>query len=648
MSTYNENLNASVVASLQAQELKQNTTQAQLNAAMFTLYYAEDAKITAMEKLKRTEDAYDKQEVVKEEAVNNNNIAVNLVATANQEKQYTTQSISNTAVAAANVQVATNAIVNLASDMGSVLSILNAADYGSQIFEQALAVNVLMSDTAYNAEVTSQWAMEASALTAEITATTVADMATTTATSVSGLLTALTSQLDATTALQVSDNTALVSASVAEKQAEGLLADTKVDYNAAQAAYLLSINELNLNLQVVDTIIKSNKSHFTVTFDAYLNPFHYCAEHNPNMVIYSKSPVKNYYITIVKESEKSLFSIATAEGLIGTKKSTLLVPEGNKSLTKKLEITGLLDSNGDPVKLGEGYVVFVLAQFETEYKKSLNNFEDYLTAPSAPFALTHKLNSPKKLAVDVKKSVLHFDLEENSEYKVEYRCMFLPDNSELIKELLTTGSLESIEMHVVENTETDIETEANSKLQESISKLKSELKTMMAELNENTKITARTPKLDAAKEKLTESIKSIGENIQLQEDSITKTISDVSSPIVQEEAVVVPKDKQSDLLKPGFFFNLLIAENVTEGNYSVPNPTKHEIKVVGDKVSVVLPILENTTDNFGNPLVKGNKYIPVVLSYASGPKKDAVQFSNSLSDYQHTDSFVYQIINSKK
>lgn len=53
MSSYNENLNASVATSLQAQELKLSTTQAQLNAGMFTLYYAEDAKITAQEKLKK-------------------------------------------------------------------------------------------------------------------------------------------------------------------------------------------------------------------------------------------------------------------------------------------------------------------------------------------------------------------------------------------------------------------------------------------------------------------------------------------------------------------------------------------------------------------------------------------------------------------
>lgn len=101
--------------------------------------------------------------------------------------------------------------------MGSIVSILNAADYGSQIYDQAVAVNKLMNDTAYNAEVASQLAMDASYRTAEVTASTVSDMATITGTSITDLVTVLNSQLGATTTLQVTENTAFTDAATARK-----------------------------------------------------------------------------------------------------------------------------------------------------------------------------------------------------------------------------------------------------------------------------------------------------------------------------------------------------------------------------------------------------------------------------------------------
>jgi hypothetical protein len=646
MSSYNENLNASVVASLQAQELKLNSTQSQLNSAMFTLYYAEDAKITATEKLDKTEETYKDQEEIKEETVDNNNIAVNLLATANQEKSYTQQSVTNTAVAAANVQVATNAIVNLASDMGSILSILNAADYGSQIYQHAKAVTILMNDTAYNAEVTSQWSMESSSLTAEITANTVADMASTTATSINDLLTVLSSQLDATTALQVSDNTALVAASVDEKKAEGLLEDTKVDYKATLYAYTLSIQELNLNLLVKDTTVKGKDHSFTVQFDAYLNPFHYSSEQSPEMTTYAASPVKNYYIIVVKESEKSLFSLGMAEGLISTKNIALEIdPKGQNNIEKVISMKDRLDSNGEVLALGESYVIFVMAQFELEYKKSLNNFEDYLTAPSAPFSITNQLSSPKKEDIKIKgaeKQVLHFHLEETVSNVVEYRCMFLPNNSQLLKGSFTTQDLAVLEVQEVQ--ETYVNSGLIDQKQQDIDSNKTILHAMTEELEANTKSTPRNPKLDSAKEKLEQKINEVNQTIGALEVELKDIIaSNVQTAIVQQDDSVSGKVQPIKTAQPGFFFNLLIAENVPDGNYTLP--VGNQIKKEGKRIEVVMPIADNTTDNFGNPLLDGQEYIPVVLSYASEPKSNRIQCSNSISDYENTVAFKYEISN---
>ncbi|NHN24923.1 hypothetical protein FIA58_004460 [Flavobacterium jejuense] len=653
MSSYNENLNASVVSSLQAQELKLNNTQTKLNAGMFTLYYAEDAKITAQEKLKRTEKKYSAQEIIKEEAVGDNNLSTNVIATANQEKEFNLQSVSNTAVAAANVQIATNAIVNLASDMGSIVSILNAADYGSQIYEQALAVNKLMNDTAYNAEVTSQKAMEASSLTAEVTASTVADMATTTGASVTNLLSILNSQLETISALEITENAAFTAAATAQKKAEGELIDARVEYDAANATYLSSINELNLNLQVTD---KTN-TDFTVQFNTYQNPFYVGSETSP----YNTSPVENYYVFVVKESEKSIFSITTAEGLLTNPEIAFPINgEGldAKTISQTISMADLKDSSDHTLVLGENYVIFVLVQFTVDYKKSLNNFEDFLTAASSSFVLTTPLNSPSTdnikvnfLAADenpdnVTTQVLQFNLNQESK-NVEYRCMFLLNNSTLVNQMFKTEDLLSVENQILK----EINAEINN--------IKDEADEIKAYNNKNLlhSLTNKLKTLTDKKEALNQTndaddadvkkkSKKDTTDLDTQISELNARIKELTSIDLRDINPAISKgniNSQNKTPQPGFFFNQLIAENVTDGNYTVPSID--QIQTTEDTTTVVLPIQDNTTDNFGNPLIEGNEYIPVILTVASGPKKLSLQYSNSISDFKNTEAFNYSTKN---
>ena len=643
MSSYNENLNASVVASLQAQELKLNNTQTLLNANMFTLYYAEDAKITAQEKLEQTEKSYSEQEIVNEEAVANNNIATNLLATANQEKEINLQSVSNTAVAAANVQIATNSILKLASDMGSIVSILNAADYGSQIYDQAIAVNQLMNDTAYNAEVTSQWAMDASSHTAEITAGTVAEIATKTATSITDLLTVLKSQLDATTSLQITENAALASAATAQKKAEGELIDSKVDYNAANASYIASNKELNLNLQVTN---KCNTG-FTVQFSPYLNPFNNSSiEAN---FPYNISPVESYYVFVVKESEESTFSLSIAEGLIDNEKIAIPISEQpNPQLV--IERANYLDINGSKIALGENYVVFVMVQFTLNYKKSLNNFEDFLTAGSSSFILTNKLNSPTSGAITMSTNdvpTLAFNVTGNNSYPVAYRCMFLPDNSELINAQFSTSKQLSLEEQIIEEIKKEIENhETHDKnFDEDLESLSTELNSLI-ESQQKINDEIKTPETDAdgtpaptkANADQNKQLDKVTKKINALQAQIQELTANKNSSSNNEDATLSNQNKTPT---PGFYFNQLIAENVTDGNYTLPSQITSE----GTATIVTLPLAENTTDNFGNPLIEGNSYVPVILTVATGSISIVKQYSNSLSDFRSTATFKYSLKN---
>jgi hypothetical protein len=168
MNTYNDNLHAGVVDSLQNldQDLKKINSQA--NAAMFTLYYAEGATITARNKLDTVKSKQSFVELVKGQAVKNSNISNNLLASATQANQYQKQSAANMATAASNVQIAANAIVRLSSDIGSISNIVQAADFDSEISDMADQTNHYIKRTAYDAEVASQSAMDASVATAKI------------------------------------------------------------------------------------------------------------------------------------------------------------------------------------------------------------------------------------------------------------------------------------------------------------------------------------------------------------------------------------------------------------------------------------------------------------------------------------------------
>ncbi|MCQ6956411.1 hypothetical protein [Mucilaginibacter aquariorum] len=75
----------------------------------------------------------------------------------------------NTAAAAsaANIQVSTNRIVKLASDVGNICSMLNTADFKSDSHLAIQAIEPQINAIAYDAELLSLSAMEISAMAAE-------------------------------------------------------------------------------------------------------------------------------------------------------------------------------------------------------------------------------------------------------------------------------------------------------------------------------------------------------------------------------------------------------------------------------------------------------------------------------------------------
>ncbi|EJF99218.1 hypothetical protein [Flavobacterium sp. F52] len=637
MNSYNENLHSSVLSSLESQEMTKKQLSSQLSTSMFTLYYAEGAEIVAQEKLDATTKMYKEQQHINNVVVKNKNMADNLLLSANQQKTYVTQAVSNMAVCASNIQIASNSIVRLASDIGSIYSIINAADYGTQIYQQALEAYNLINKTAYIAEQTSQFAMEATASISEVSTSTVADGAKLTNTSVNNLLQVTTADLTATTAVLTADNDTKAKASIATRAAEGAIKCSEVEYDASKKAY--NYNNALFNQSLVVEVPKQfdpAAGTFSVYFDAYRSPF---SPEDRDPGTQNKglaNPVLSYNIIMVKDSKKSFFSASNAELLVGNPAQCKSIPASQHPDAKgkyksTIAYKELRDSDNDPLVLGENYVAFLLIIFTENYKKEINTFDEYLSAPSETFALTYTLKSAKNItnsrnaSEHLSEIIFTVDKEEAlKSNEIDYRCFFLPypDDIATNEDLI--------------NFECDIETK---ELEEEIKTVDAEIKSLTEEINTLNSSAGQTNAEGTKKDKETDQDKQKSLSLKSALADAKEKLRIANRQLTDLNAKL--KDVKENSPKPvknskAFFFNLNLAENIPAGNFT---SAKHHKAASGQEFNV--HIGSTTTDNFGNPLVEDKSYIPVVLSFYNGSENSKAKYANSLSDWQNTTPIPY-------
>jgi len=516
MATYNENLNNTTLSSLQNQEMDGKALRSHLDASAFNLYNAQGESITAKQKLGATEKKAASCAIIKLQATDAGNTASNLLTSSNLATNYTKQSITNSAVGASNTQVASNAIVRLAADIGSIYSIIKAADFESDMNTQAEEVMKLMNDTAHAAEQLSQLAMETSMLTAEVSTSEVSGKAENIIAALNNLTKIVSDDFDKINQSIISGSIQLDTAGTTEQQANGAFNNARSAYTASQSSHALSNNMLNLDLSVS----KLTDDSYEVVFNEIVKPF-------------DENIVSDYYIILVKDAKKMVFSIVAAEN-INFEHRELLIPAGEANAGQIKTIINfndqkLSDSDGDLIQFGVNYVVCVFAIYADNYKKEINNFDDFLSAPSKMFCLSHQLKAVNsaaiKVAVPKPGYELAFETPDQQNHECAYKCMFLP---------VSGGN-----QHQTGNT--------------------------------------------------------TGIN---------------------------------------FSFNIMLAQQVAPGNYTIAAEVKKGITHV--------PIGVNTTDVFGNLLCDGVEYIPVVLSAPNGSSIDQDKYNSAISDFNTTPSFIYK------
>ncbi|MHC0447940.1 hypothetical protein ACWA1F_21210 [Flavobacterium sp. 3-218] len=633
MNTYNENLHSSVLSSLESQEMTKKQLSNELNNSMFTLYYAEGAEIIAQEKLDATTKLYQEKQLINTVVVKNKNMADNLLLSANQQKTYVTQSVTNMAVCASNIQIAANSVVRLASDIGSIYSIINAADYGTQIYQQARVAYNLINKTAYKAEQTSQFAMEATASISEVSTSVVADGAKLTNASVNNLLQVTTADLTSITAVLTVDNDTKAKASIATRAAEGAIKCNEVEYEASKKAYCYNNEQFNQSLIVeIPKPFDPAAGNFNISFDAYKTPFtpEDRDPENPNTGL--KAPVLSYNLILVKDSKKSFFNVSNAEDLVGNADQCKSIPatqtpDAKGKYKATIAYKQFRDADNDPLVLGQNYVAFLLITFSENYKKEINTFDDYLSAPSETFALTYTLKSAqgfgfsrKSSSEDLSKVTFNVEKEILKSNEVDYRCFFLPYPDDIA----TNEDLNTLDFKI----ETSELTEEIKIVQADIDLYTSEIEALNTSAN-----TANTDK--NAKDSDQEKQKNASLKTALADAKeklrIARALSTELNAKLKELTDKAPKPAKNS---KAFYFNLNLAENIPAGNFTSARHHKADN-------SYAVHIDGTTTDNFGNPLIEDKNYIPVVLSYYKGSENNKSQYTNSLSDWQNTDPIPY-------
>jgi hypothetical protein len=98
------------------------------------------------------------------------------------------------------------------------------------------------------------------------------------------------------------------------------------------------------------------------------------------------------------------------------------------------------------------------------------------------------------------------------------------------------------------------------------------------------------------------------------------------------EAASSPSEATANV-KSCLFFNKQIAEQVSRANYLIAEVKHNTGNVFIDSTA---------TDNFGNPLVEGKSYTPVILSVANAAGSELEKYTGSISDYENTGWYVHQ------
>lgn len=393
MNTYNENLQQTVVNTLSAMSLQQSSLDSVQTIAEFNLYQAQDADITARDKLAKTQFDISVWQGITEQSLLNENQVFNLLASATEANADVTSSITNTATAASNVQIASNAISVLASDIGAAMNIATASLFDTDVYKRIVNANSFINEVANESKRIAKDAMNASSYTSEITTTEVLAQTQALKSQIDNIFKSSKAELDNFFNQAIAENTQIGQASQAERQAEGALKDADREVAAIDTAYSKANSQLNYGLQI--NVISGTQ--IEVYFESLPTPFPTFSS-----TVASAIPIPDaapsYYLALLPSQSQATFSLDQAQQLFAQRApgddQTFIPVEPMLNYPVTLD----KDVNGNSITAGSSYVAYLFIELSQAYKQFISNFSDLLSAPSQAFVPATILPSPAGLS----------------------------------------------------------------------------------------------------------------------------------------------------------------------------------------------------------------------------------------------------------
>lgn len=423
MNTYNDNqliAVKSILSNIDNESIKKNSAK---TVAQYNLYFSVGSQLLAQDKFDQVNAEFKETLNINDQGVACSNRANNLLNSVQLADQNVATVVTNTATVAQNVQVAVNAVLKLSSNIGSAMNIVSASEYETDIQRMTNDVNEVIKETAYHAELASQYAMESSTQASQIISKEVLQETNITKNDFDNMLQCTQANLDKLAAVRIADTNKLTVANSTQRTNAGIFHTIQEEYNALNNAYIVSNHDLNLAL----TVEVKSKEEINVSFNEFKPPFGQAAVPSGQDC---RFPPPKYFITIIKADAKDMFNYDVAETAFNTNKDSFFSVEPNKH--NSINLSKSKDAFGKEITFGTSYAVVLYLELDNIYKKSLNDYNDKISAASNTFVLATKLD--KFSSTDASSNVIKFTGSKEEPSNAEHRCILLPTQSLFTKD----------------------------------------------------------------------------------------------------------------------------------------------------------------------------------------------------------------------
>ncbi|MEP1032657.1 hypothetical protein [Ekhidna sp.] len=628
--TYNKELSSSIKNSNKEFIKEQYKLDHIKNAAKVALYYAHG-------QTEKTDNAYEKTradsnaaEVLNKSAVKSINLSENVVLAAKQSLQDSGSTTSNVSTAAANMQIAANAITKLASDVAALKSVAKNTANESKILHHTNNANDLIQEAARKAEEVSLVSMQATIEAAQATASTVVTNSEATLSAIKELHASTASNYNNLLQETFADNDKLTIAKKNEKLASAKHDVTKKQDEAIKSTRKQINHVSNHDLIIFDPQVVKSKNKddkkvpistipegnsYTIDFKAFNNEEdikHY------RLIVAKYDDAEAFDINIAKDLDpgtyfqfqptptskkkkiySNTFHLLDAPERASTSAGGESVTNGNnkwrkESLENDTELFFAnakqhlaVDYKGKPIDRGVPYVAYVYVVYQNTYQHTINSTVGVLSQPSEQLTLLRKLFTPEKielhpayfnsrnLAVSFSLPIKHYDPNA-----IEYRIMMLEADNVSAKEI-------------------------NDSIDEAVNNLEKAEYRFNVENNILQEYTSRVSELNLRYENLSNMIEVLGPDedgevlihqrteVETERNNVLKLIDGYDGHIGQfditqkaKKTFEAAQTKEADASwekTSDFVFDTDLMKTVSAANYYVANPIKWDIESARNK-----------------------------------------------------------------